>query len=1591
MKLKKILKSLTKIALILLIFLVILLTGFYVALRSSKVQTWIAHVVTNQLSQQIGIPVSVGNVQIDFFNNVLIEDLYVEDLNQDTLAFLKRAEAKIDYFSFVEKRISLYAIDLNGFYLNVERSYEDSLFNIDAVRLKKEGLGNESAEVVENPWNISLSNVSVKETEIHFNDWYGGTQFNSNVDEIRLVLNAIQLDNKAVDIEQFDILCPHVAFSKTLANPNYTTQKVSPVINLPVQIQNKALRLIDGAFEWTAPKDSIEVQSGFDPRSIAMQSINFSANELLLASDSIFAQVDAFSFKEKSGLEVLELTNTVSLSNQKLELKDLVLTTANSKIESDFNFTYENLGSFGNFIDDVGLDVQMQASQIDPKDFNLFVDPNVFRLRYPINFQGEIYGRVRSFHSKDLKVRTGNSTLFEGDFSMNGLPDINETFISGKVSRFNTSYADLLSIYPKLPLPPNIDKLGRLFFQGKFDGFVNDFVTQGYLKSELGSIYTDLNFKLDEQKNAFYSGTFNLKEFQLGKYFGIENTLGKISVKGEGKGKGLKLNTLDVELAAVVEEIEFKGYSYENVILDGRVKDKFFNGNMSIDDENVTMNFQGEIDATQVKPKYTFDADIKRMDLKALNLWKDDLVVSAKLSADFSASNVNDVVGDIYMDSLIAESKGKIFDIGFFNISSRMLSKQEKVFTVDNKDFNATIQGNFEFAQIPKTFRSVLIPNEIQDVKNQLIKFELDIKDNPDLLSILLPDLKILRPSKISGNINSDTRSVLVVGSIPALQYKNFSAVDANINAFVDKGMFDVMASVPLLYNKDSLLIQDFSFLAEGPRDDLSLKLFADGAKNSSVELFANLVTRNQRAILEFKPSNIFINEQFWVIDEKNEVILGGRIISKDLTLYNGMSELSVDLDIGGEEQKADVFLSNIFLEDFTQFLLNKNIALKGVANGKISISLAENSPSFYGDLMVENIEVNDYKIGNLNTSAVLDLPSQKVLINGNLYGDDNEVDINGTYSFKKEISPNDFDITFDIKNFAIYSIEDFIAQYIDNTQGTVSGQLALKGPRNQPDLLGYLDINDVTTTVTYLQTTYNIKNERVLFEKNQINLGKKLKVTDIEGNIAYGKGRVYHSHLKDFGLDIEVQSSKVMGLNTTIEDNQDFYGKAYIKGGVTFKGLTNDITINVFGESEGKSELSIPLTDENAASAYEFYSFIEKQKEEDIDFLINSKDKFKVNGLTVKLDLDMDNDCKVKIILDQTTGDVLEVKGEGNVKITVPKEGDVLFYGQYVIGDGEYLFTLQNIINKRFRIEPNSNIYFQGPIEQTLVDVDAVYNLRAATKNLIEDYLATSTDEQLESEALNRVPVKLFLNLSGMLYNPDINFNIEIQQLNPIIRNYVDRKIFTLKQYENEMNRQVFGLLVLNQFLPPLTSIDQVSNTGFNINANDAANTVSEFVSNQLTRYFNDWISYLSDDVSLNFNYRNYEQDLTNLSSFEDLALRRELQLALTTKFLNDRVTINLGGNVDFGNNQLGIDNSNTTFFGGNASIEYALTENRRFRIKAFTNTDYDYFNQANTTRAGVGLSFKREFDNIKDLRINKDEFKLKTDKKDSVTDGED
>lgn len=1557
----------------------LLAMGLFFAIKTPKFQTFIAQKVTNSLSEKLGLPISIDQVEVEFFNTIKFENFLIEDLNGDSLIYIGQANANLSYFSILQKNLNFSSIKIDNILINITRAYEDSLFNFQYLNL---GEQKEAAvkDTTVKAWDVIFNDITLNNSSINYLDYRGGTLLTSEVAKFNMFLNAYRIGDTKINMLKTALSSPVFKLSKQAANPDLeVSENQLTAINLPFDLDIELLKIENGnvGIKNTLAK---AVKTKFNPNDIRLDDLNLNVQNFTLENDSLFAQIINLNFDENSGLKLKSLEGELELTNKLMSFNKVQLQTRYSEIYADANMTYSDLSAFSNFIDDVRFDIDLKQSTIQAQDVNLFINTDVYHLQHPLFIKGNVYGKVSSFKSKKLDVRTINNTHFNGEFSMNGLPNIKETFISGRVNELTVDYDNILRIYPAAPLPPSIKKLGTLKFSGNFDGFINDFVMNGNLKTDLGSAVTDLNFKLDESKTAQYSGNFKLDNFDLGKYFGLEEVLGKVSLIGSGAGEGIQLNTIDAKLEGLIEQIEIKGYTYNNIAINGQVKDKFFNGHLDVEDENIAVNFDGVIDATDLIPFYQFNAEIEHFNPKALNLWNKDMIFKAKLHADVTAKTLNDIIGNAKIENLLITTPANDYDLGDFDLNSNLLINGERRLSLNSNEIDVYLEGAFDYAYIPAAFKTVLLPNYKTRIPDQKIRFGVNVKKEPAILSLFAPDVKILKPSVVDGNLDSYSKSILAKIEIPVVNYKKINVLDFTSNVYVNEGDFDIVNTIPKIYYNDSVIVNDFSFLIQGPRNDLDLKLYADGIKNSSVELKAKLITKNKRVRIAFEPSNIYLNNQYWLIDKDNEIKIAETVTSKNLKLYNGISELLINLDLGINEQKADLFLSNIFLEDFTQFLAAKSIELKGIVNGKVGMDITKDEPGFYGNLLVENIKVNNYDIGNLNSNATLDLPNNKVIINGSLYGLDNEVDINGTYSFDKKSTVRDLDIDFDIKNFAIYSIEDFISDYIDNTKGTVSGKINLKGPRKEPNLYGYLDVNDVTTTVTYLQTTYNVKNERVEFRKNEIDLGESLMVSDLEGNTAVGYGKVLHKNLKAFALDIDVSSNKIQGLNTTYENNQDYYGKAYIKGDVSFKGPVNDIVINIKGESEGDTKIEIPLLETGTANNYEFYSFIEKAKENQPDFIVEKEKKLRIKGLTVNLDLDLDNDCSLSIILDQSSGDILQVKGEGNIKINVPKEGDVEFYGKYNITGGDYLFTLQSIINKRFRIEPNSSISFQGKIEDSKVDVNAVYELRAAPKNLIDDFLVGS-DDQTKNAANTRAPVKLLMSLQNNLYEPDIEFDVQILQLTPVIKNYVDRKIITLKQYENEMNRQVFSLLVLNQFLPPLSSLDQFTN-GININANDAANTVSEFLSNQISRYFNDWLSYFSEDVSLNFNYRNYEQDLTSLSSVEDLSLRRELQLALTTRFLNDRITVNVAGNVDFGENQIGIENSNTTYFGGNASVEYALTENRRFRIKAFTNTDYDYFNLKNATRAGVGLSFKREFDKFKDLKVNKDEFKFEKSK---------
>ena len=126
--------------------------------------------------------------------------------------------------------------------------------------------------------------------------------------------------------------------------------------------------------------------------------------------------------------------------------------------------------------------------------------------------------------------------------------------------------------------------------------------------------------------------------------------------------------------------------------------------------------------------------------------------------------------------------------------------------------------------------------------------------------------------------------------------------------------------------------------------------------------------------------------------------------------------------------------------------------------------------------------------------------------------------------------------------------------------------------------------------------------------------------------------------------------------------------------------------------------------------------------------------------------------------------------------------------------------------------------------------------------------------------------------------------------------------------------------------------------------------------------------------DLDLNFNFKTYDQTaLATVPTADNLNTRRELQLALTKKFFNNRLSLNVGGNLDFADNGQvtpGVaSTAKSTYATGDFEVEYVLDKKGAWRAKTYNRNDYDNFNNRNINKTGIGLSFRQDFDKWSDL----------------------
>ncbi|MFN8298790.1 MAG: translocation/assembly module TamB domain-containing protein [Chitinophagales bacterium] len=1573
----------------------LLLSGLVLILvRLPAVQTYLAQRATAIISNKLGTKVSIEKVRISFFREADFVNFYLEDLNHDTLIYAHELQVTIDAFDLLEKKLTVRSIGLDNGDVFIHRDSTGKHTNITEVFGKLKGDTVKPQKPTPFAWTIDLRFVTASGTRFRYWDEKGHLDLHVDVPSLDIELKKFDLQKQmiAVKTAALDHADVRIDIAKHESTPNTDTDHVVHFMPGKLNVTYEELALTDAHFILNNHQTDTLLPKGMDFKHLDITGINLNVDSGIVSRDSILGHIKNMQAQDRCGLTVKQLVANARVSIHDITLSNLHLTTPQSEVKNYVSLRYEYFNDFRDFVHAVTLKADLKGTKLAIKDLNYFVRKWDILEHNQFNITGQIDGPISRLSGKRIEISTGASTQFKGDFHSSGLPNAFETSLNLRVERLSTSMTDLRRIYPKLKIPENLNSLGVLSYQGSFDGFLTDFVSTGKLVTAIGYATTDLNFKYDKEKNkSAYSGKLALFDFDLGKFFRDEKNLGKVTLNTEIKGGGLTLESLRADLNGNVNSIVLKNYNYKDIKIDGLVKGKSFSGNLKIKDEHLQADFAGGIDLTRDVPEFRFSSRIYKAELDKLNISKANITVKGRLTSDFSGDKVDNFIGSIGLED-VQLTRDDTISASFKNLhlDARLLSAETKKLRLMSDFAEGELEGDFTFRDLPVAlyaFAQSTFTRDYQDTltyEDQNFNIDLRIGDPDNLTRIFAPQFYYVRNSHIRAFFNSQNHHIDGNATIGDFKFSNVQVKGTDVVASAANGSFDFRTYVDKVYTGDSLMLDTVKVLAQTEANrDIRFDVFAaDKKRKNYLDLTSYLTPLKGQAVIRLDTSDIKLANYHWHFNKDNSIFVEGKkIVARNLIFRSEEQTIYISSYLKNDTSTSiKLTLDNTSISDFTGIFTSKIKDLQGNVNGALEVQDIFYKPSVFADFVVDEFKLGNELIGDVNIESKLDDARSKVLIYASVKSANPNIDFRNDIEAKGELvlgSTPQLDVSIKAKKLGLNFLNfSFFNKFVKNVTGYATANARLKGPLNKLLLTGDVDLIDDNVTVTFLNSPFRLTNQHVKLDEHGIDFGSNLMAYDSKKNLLTASGRINHESFKRWELDCTAYTDNALFLNTTAKESPFFYGVAYGAGLVKFSGSINSPRIEATATTRPGTYCHLPITSTFETNRYGFYRFVNPKD----STVKNAVIPLKLNGVNFILNLTVTPDARMDIILDPLTGDILTGYGNGYLKIELPKTGNMSIRGKYTIERGDYKFTLQTVVKKPFEFEPGGTVEFDGDVYKAKLNLTAAYKVRASPLELID--VSAAGNSQLASLASGSVPVKLLMNLTGVLEKPTIGFDIQFSDLDPTLRSYVEQRLALLRLNDAEMNKQVLGLLVMNRFLPEGTSTgNALANT--NYLGGTAATTVSEFLTSQISNYLSELLQLGGvKDLNVFLGYKQYDQASNNnttstgtpaASSYDT---RRQLQVAIQQKFLNNRITINAGGNLDFGNNTTAVENGNnakSVIPTGDFQIEYALTKDGRWKAKAFNRTNYDYYNSRNYNRTGIGITYSKEFDKPSELAPKK------------------
>lgn len=1475
-----------------------LLITAYFLLQLPAVQTYIAQKAAGWFSNKIGATVEIKGVNIQFFDTIILEGVYVEDKKQDTLLYAGRLYVGITDFSTSDSWVNLSKITLSDARIGL-RKYPD-----------EKGLN------------------------------------------FQFIVDAFKSDKpkEKKQSKPFDLKCKTVSLVNSKFS--YTIVGAKPP-------------------EW-----------GFDAKNIIASSLNAKFDDLHMHGDTIDATMKKLAAVEKSGLMLLDMQSKFRFSGKEMLFDEMTMKANNTAVNGSIQFTYNNFRAFAYALDSVNVNFNINNADVQMADLAYF-SPTLRGINLKAKVKGAFTGTFNRLKGKNLELFY-NKTYLKTDIKINNVTNSKEMFIDARIKQLVTNANDIATIpmppfntRNRLDLPPEVYRLGQISFNGNFQGFLTSFVADGTFKTALGTVVSDLQLAQGEDKIMAYDGNVATQNFNLGALL-PDQGLGILSVNVSVDGRGFDLKTINTEVKGHVTALDFNEYRYSNIDIDGKLVKTEFTGRVQSNDPNMQLAFNGTMSISKDVPVYNFNAEIVRIDLTALNFVKKDsaLVVSAKLSSDFTGNTLESLNGRIQASGVELTYGTTVYPVGDVTLYSDVNTPPKQMRLIsDIADVN--IIGEYKLETLGKTVMRTInafMPSYLVTGRDtnaaentQNFSFDAQIKNTDALFAIFYPDLKIAPGANFIGTYKSATDELTLTGQLPQVTFQQIPMNGISISSRTQNGTLYFATTIEKVEPADSLFLNNITISSFTKNDSLVADIDFENqidsiSNNGSITAVAHFYDENKITV-HFPKLRLDAFTYQWNADPDNEIDFeGGRINIKRLVMSTPNESFRLFGAISpNPDDQLNLILTKFNLANINQFIPTKEIKVSGNINGSIAVSNLFDEPLFRSTLRVVDLKVNDTDFGTGNVVSNWDKNNKYINVDVALFRNGNSGKIK-SLEIKGIVNPTSktqmLDLTASVYGIALKSLNPYVQGIVKFDRGELDAEATIKGMQNAPKIDGKIKLYRPTVRVDYLGATYGLNSETIEMRDNRIVIDNmELRDNENANNTALVNGAITHKGFTDWAFDINIKANNFLALDKKESPDEAFYGKAYMSGYIRIKGDLAKTTITADVKTNRGTKFYIPLDNPNTASASDFIIFIDPNPEKTAKKVVVKKPKSSM-GIVLNLDLEVTPDAEVQIIFDKQIGDYIVGSGSGNLKMNIDTKGEFKMYGEYVIDKGKYHFTLKNLIRKDFVVEKGGTINWTGDIYKARADLTAVYTVQTAFFPIMNGFANTDEIDQFKK----KLPVQCRMTLREDLMSPKFAFSLTTTTTDDRAR----AALASIQSNPEELNKQMFSLLILNQFLPPSqtgTAGGPTTNYGAG-----AANSGFELLSNQLSNY----LSKISDDFDINVD-------------FVPSATGGQPQVIVGTSFrlLGDRLSFDVkAGNAgtDVGNS--GTQPSGQGATGGNTatqaantivsdfSMDVKISNDGRLRGKVFNRSNQNNIltNDIPYTQ-GAGLSYRREFNKIGDL----------------------